>query len=309
MAEIVAVCGSEKKGMRKKDRGRANLIVEFGMENDAHAAYGNHRQVSLLALESIEKMQAKGLNVGCGDFAENITTKGIELYTLPLGARLRLGQEAIGEISQIGKECHNHCAIYIQAGDCVMPREGIFIRVLKGGEIKNGDEIKVEDILTAGILTVSDKGSKGERPDESGPLLKALLKEAGFEVLEEKIVSDDKEEIKKALINWADIRPLDLILTSGGTGFSPRDNTPEATLEAAEKLVPGLCEAMRYKSLEKTPHAMLSRSVAGIRKKSLLINLPGSPRAAKENLEVILPALNHGLKIIQGKTGECARPL
>ncbi|NMA15226.1 MAG: MOSC domain-containing protein, partial [Clostridia bacterium] len=132
MGEIIAVCTSEKKGMRKKNIGHGTLLEDFGVEGDAHGGPW-HRQVSLLAMESIEKMRAKGLNVSPGDFAENLTTKGIELVSLPIGTRLKIGSTALGEVTQIGKECHNRCAIYYQAGDCVMPREGIFIKVITGG--------------------------------------------------------------------------------------------------------------------------------------------------------------------------------
>ena len=140
--KIVAVCISEKKGMRKKDVGQGLLLEDFGLENDAHGGKW-HRQVSLLALESIKKMQDMGLNVKPGDFAENLTTEGIDLVSLPLGTKLKIGLEAIGEVTQIGKECHTRCAIYYQAGDCVMPKEGIFIKVLKGGAVKVGDSIEV----------------------------------------------------------------------------------------------------------------------------------------------------------------------
>lgn len=142
MAELVAVCTSEKKGMRKKNVGQGLLIEEHGLEGDAHAGPW-HRQVSLLALESIEKMRQAGLDVNPGDFAENLTTSGIELYTLPVGTKLKIGGEVLGEVTQIGKECHTRCAIYYQAGDCVMPKEGIFIRVLHGGGVKVGDSIEV----------------------------------------------------------------------------------------------------------------------------------------------------------------------
>ncbi|MGI6067023.1 MAG: MOSC domain-containing protein [Bacillota bacterium] len=142
MGEIIAVCTSEKKGMRKKNVGEGMLVEEFGIVNDAHGGPW-HRQVSLLAMESIEKMRAKGLDVGPGDFAENLTTKGIELVSLPIGTKLRIGSTALGEVTQIGKECHNRCAIYYQAGDCVMPREGIFIKVIKGGPVRVGDKIEV----------------------------------------------------------------------------------------------------------------------------------------------------------------------
>ncbi|MEW6064763.1 molybdenum cofactor sulfurase [Desulforamulus profundi] len=143
MGKIVAVCTSPKKGMRKKNVGEGLLVVEHGLEGDAHVG-GWHRQVSLLALESIEKMRQLGLKVGPGDFAENLTTEGIDLVSLPIGTKLKIGDSALGEVTQIGKECHTRCAIYHQAGDCVMPKEGIFIRVLQGGPVKVGDSIDIQ---------------------------------------------------------------------------------------------------------------------------------------------------------------------
>lgn len=144
--KIVAVCTSETKGTRKKNVGSGMLIPGHGLEGDAHA--GNwHRQVSLLAIESIEKMRQKGLDVHPGDFAENLTTEGIVLVDLPVGTRLKIGAQAEGEVTQIGKVCHDRCAIYYQAGDCVMPREGIFVKVLKGGPVKVEDTVEViEDV-------------------------------------------------------------------------------------------------------------------------------------------------------------------
>jgi len=142
MAKIIAVCTSEKKGMRKKNVGEGMLKIQFGLEGDAHGGDW-HRQVSLLAMESIEKMQDLGLDVHPGDFAENFTTEGIDLVALPVGTQLRIGEEALGEITQIGKECHTRCAIYYQAGDCVMPKEGVFMKVIKGGRVVNGDNIEV----------------------------------------------------------------------------------------------------------------------------------------------------------------------
>lgn len=142
MAKIVAVSTSGKKGRRKINMVQAVLVADHGLEGDAHAGPG-HRQVSLLALESIMKTQAAGLKVGPGDFAENLTTEGMDLPGLPLGTRLRIGREALGEVTQIGKECHARCAIFHQAGDCVMPREGIFIRVLVGGPVRVGDPVEV----------------------------------------------------------------------------------------------------------------------------------------------------------------------
>jgi MOSC domain-containing protein YiiM len=140
--KIVAVCTSPEKGGRKKDVGQGVMVEGFGLEGDGHGGDW-HRQVSLLAMESIASMQAKGLDVGPGDFAENLTTEGVELFTLPIGTRLQIGDQVMLEVSQIGKVCHTRCAIYYQAGDCVMPREGIFAVVLSGGSIKTGDEMLV----------------------------------------------------------------------------------------------------------------------------------------------------------------------
>lgn len=143
MAKIVSINISDRKGVRKKAVASATLRENFGIENDAHASGEWHRQVSLLALESIKKMQDMGLSVGPGDFAENITTEGIDLLTLPVGTKLTIGTSTEVEVSQIGKVCHTRCAIYHQAGDCVMPKEGIFVKVLRGGTIKKGDVIEV----------------------------------------------------------------------------------------------------------------------------------------------------------------------
>ena len=142
MARVVAVNLSAKKGQRKKNIDQGLLVQEHGLENDAHAGDW-HRQVSLLGMESIDKMLRSGLDVGPGDFAENLTTEGMELFTLPIGTRLKIGLTAVGEVTQIGKECHTRCAIFYQAGDCVMPREGIFIRVVNGGPVRVGDEIEI----------------------------------------------------------------------------------------------------------------------------------------------------------------------
>ena len=150
-----------------------------------------------------------------------------------------------------------------------------------------------------GILTVSDRSSRDERPDLSGPVLVEIVQATGWDVVETLIVPDDLDVLRDTLILWADSGDMDLILTTGGTGFSPRDITPEATRFVVDKLAPGLAEAMRAVSLEVTPHAMLSRAIAGIRGRVLIINLPGSPKAARENLEVILPILGHAIQLLK----------
>jgi MOSC domain-containing protein YiiM len=143
MAKVVSINISDKKGVRKKTVEKADIKENFGIQGDAHASGEWHRQISLLALESIKKMQAMGLTVNAGDFAENITTEGIDLPSLAIGTRIYIGKDVEVEVSQIGKECHTRCAIYYQAGDCVMPKEGIFVKVIKGGTVKKGDKIKV----------------------------------------------------------------------------------------------------------------------------------------------------------------------
>lgn len=160
-------------------------------------------------------------------------------------------------------------------------------------------------MFTAGIITVSDKGSQGKREDLSGPAIAEILVSATIEIKQTLIIPDEKDQIREAIINFADVEKLDLILTTGGTGVSPRDLTPDATLKVIDKEVPGMAEAMRYQSSKITPHAMISRAVAGIRGRSLIINLPGSPKGAKENLNVILPALKHAIEKIKGDDTEC----
>lgn len=158
------------------------------------------------------------------------------------------------------------------------------------------------------VLTVSDKGARGERQDRSGEVIKELVSQIGAEVVAYDIVPDEKEQIKALLLRYADELKADLVLTTGGTGLAPRDVTPEATLEVVEKLVPGIPEAMRAAGIKQTPHALLSRAVAGVRGRTLIINLPGSPRAVKENLAVVLPALPHAVATLRGEAGECAQP-
>ena len=143
MARVVAVCTSDKKGQKKQDVGEGRVREGSGIRDDAHASTESHRQVSLLALASIEKMQAMGADVGPGAFAENLTIEGMQLYTLPLGTRFAVGEDVILEMTQIGKECHDRCAIFKQVGTCVMPLEGVFTRVIKGGMVKAGDGIKI----------------------------------------------------------------------------------------------------------------------------------------------------------------------
>lgn len=161
-------------------------------------------------------------------------------------------------------------------------------------------------VFRVAILTASDKGARGEREDESGGVIREMVEAAGFDVASYEVVPDDFSLLYDKLLGYATDKQLHLVLTTGGTGLSPRDNTPDATLAVIEKQVPGMAEAMRAFGLQKTPHAMLSRAVCGIRNQTLIVNLPGSPRSVRENLGVILPVIPHALDVLCGQTSECA---
>jgi molybdopterin adenylyltransferase len=163
----------------------------------------------------------------------------------------------------------------------------------------------VKKMFIVGILTISDKGSRGERQDKSGKAIHGILSSMDVRIVNYDIIPDEKELIAKKLVQWADKDKVDVIITTGGTGLTPRDVTPEATLAVVDKIVPGFAEAMRAESLKKTPMAMLSRAVVGTRGKCLIINLPGSPKAVRECLEVILPVLPHAVETLKGQAGEC----
>ena len=303
---VVSVNVADTKGVRKQPVESITLVVDHGVEGDAHAGPW-HRQVSLLANESIEKMLAACPTVDPGAFGENITTEGIVVYELPVGARFYAG-EALLEVTQIGKVCHDRCAIFHQAGDCVMPREGIFAKVIEGGEITPGQGIVLlkNSLIVAAVLTVSDKGSRGEREDTSGDALEEALKGLGAASVERAIVPDEADQIAAELRRWADETPVNLVLTTGGTGMTSRDVTPEATLAVLDRQAPGFAEAMRAGSLASTPHAMLSRAVSGVRGKTLIINMPGSPRACTEQFGMIAKALPHGVEKLLDLGGDCA---
>ena len=159
----------------------------------------------------------------------------------------------------------------------------------------------------AGVITASDKGSRGEREDLSGPAICELIQKEGYHVVSKKILPDDEDALYDEMVRLADEEKVDVIFTTGGTGLSPRDNTPEATMRAATKNVPGIAEAIRSYSMQITKRAMLSRAVSVMRNKTLIINLPGSPKAVKECLTYILPTLEHGIEIMKGEAGECAQ--
>ncbi|WP_368248702.1 MogA/MoaB family molybdenum cofactor biosynthesis protein, partial [Intestinimonas butyriciproducens] len=228
---------------------------------------------------------------------------------LPVGTRMRCGQVLL-ELTQIGKECHSHCAIHQRMGECIMPREGVFARVVEGGDLAEGDVLTVEPRFggrpyRAAVITLSDQGAAGRREDRSGPAIAARLEASGYEIIERLLLPDGLEPLRGQLIRLCDQRQPDLILTTGGTGFSPRDVTPEATLAVAERQAPGIAEAIRAHSLSITPRAMLSRGVSVLRGGTLIVNLPGSVKAVEESLDCFLEVLPHGLEVLRGEAVDC----
>ena len=343
--KIVALCISEARGTVKHAVPQVKLIKDYGIEGDAHAGHW-HRQVSLLSAEQVEAFNQRiacsnaqilekpklatldakeSDNIAEpgetekaiiepaieGTFGENILVSGIDLRQLPVGSTLTAGA-VILKLSQIGKECHSHCQIFHRVGDCIMPREGVFATVEQGGVLTPGMTITVhlpaaDAPLRAAVVTLSDKGSRGERVDTAGPRAAELLAAAGYEVVEQVLLPDVQAKIERELKRLADSRQVDLIITTGGTGMAPRDVTPEATLAVATRSVPGIAEAIRAGSLAITKRAMLSRGVSVLRNSTLIVNLPGSKKAVEEALEIVLPVLEHGIRLAKGTDGECGR--
>jgi molybdenum cofactor synthesis domain-containing protein len=299
------ICISETKRTVKHPVISAVLIENHGIENDAHA--GNwHRQVSLLDEKDIDFMRSKGLELEPGAFGENLIVKGIDLSLYGLGTKLRIDESEL-EITQIGKVCHTRCAIYFETGDCIMPRSGLFAKALKGGALTQGMEVKIlsevpRATIQVAVLTVSDTCSSGDAVDTAGPAVAEMI-ETSLEarISWSGIVADDIKELKEILKDLSQ-RNYDLILTVGGTGCAERDITPEVTKSLIEKEVPGLAEAMRAASIHVTPHAMLQRGICGILGSTLIVNLPGSRKAATENLQAILTALPHAVSLLRGNT-------
>ena len=302
--EIKSLNISERKGTIKTPVNSIQL-TETGVTGDAHA--GNwHRQVSLLGTESINKFSIDaGRTIKYGEFAENITTTGGLLYEMkPLD--LLKGDNVELEITQIGKKCHgDNCNIFKEVGNCVMPKEGIFARVLKGGELIAGDNLfYYPKIFRAMIITLSDRASRGEYKDKSGPFLAELLhnhytKENRLSDLEFHIIPDEPNALS-SLLTKACNNSTDLVFTTGGTGIGPRDITPETVKTLLDKEIPGIMEMIRIKYGTDKPSALLSRGIAGVMGKTLVFTLPGSPKAVNEYCTEIFPILNHAFLMMAG---------
>lgn len=308
MGIVKAICISEKKGTQKHRVEEAVFLEDYGIENDAHAGKW-HRQVSLLSYDKIEDFKKRGADVIDGAFGENLVVEGFDFRNLPVGTIFQCG-DVILEMTQIGKQCHSHCEIYKIMGECIMPKEGVFTKVIQGGIIRTGDEMTIigeRSRFKTAVLTLSDKGAAGEREDKSGPLIREIIEKENYLVVDQRVLPDEQKTIEETLIHLCDRLKVDLILTTGGTGFSLRDRTPEATMAVADRMAPGIAEAIRAYSMQITNRAMLSRGVSALRGQTLIINLPGSPKAVKESLDCILPALPHGLEILKGSASECAR--
>jgi molybdenum cofactor synthesis domain-containing protein len=312
--KVEAICLSERKGVPKVARPAARLRAEHGIEGDAHAGAG-HRQVSFLGLAEIQSFaQRGGRTLAAGAFAENLVISGLDLGSLGLGSRVRLGGEAVLGITQLGKRCHHRCAIFHQTGDCIMPRVGLFARVLTGGALAVGDAVEIEATVPRSafqvvVLTLSDRCAARLTQDTAGPAVAALLRASmSAHIYHNEILPDERGPLSERLRHYADGHSIDLVVAVGGTGLSPRDITPEAVREVIERPTPGFDEAMRAASLATTPLAMLSRACSGVRGQTLILSLPGSERAAVENLRAILPALPHGLRKLRGDPEDCGRP-
>lgn len=312
--KLEAICTSLRRGIPKTSVSSAQLRRNHGIEGDAHAGPG-HRQVSLLAHEQIEAFKMSGqIELRAGAFADNLVVSAIDLGSLGLGSRVRVGTDAILTITQLGKPCHQRCAIYDKTGDCLMPRAGLFARVLAGGAVAVGDAVAIEQVVErsrfqAVVLTLSDRCAAGTAQDTAGPAVADLLRESlPAHIYTTEILPDGRAGLAERLRHYADGHGIDLVLAVGGTGPAPRDETPEAIRDVVERLTPGFDEAMRQASMVVTPLAMLSRACSGIRGSTLILSLPGSKRAAVDNLRAILPALPHGLAKLRGDPADCGHP-
>jgi molybdopterin adenylyltransferase len=301
---VLSVNISEKKGTIKLPVGVIELD-ELGVKNDAHAGDW-HRQVSLLAKESIDKFSAQsGREIRYGEFAENITTDGIILHeTHPLD-RFIIGEAEL-EVTQIGKECHgDNCAIFREVGKCVMPKEGIFCRVLKPGNVRAGDKIAfIPKIYKLMVITLSDRASKGIYEDKSGPAVVTVMEELFTKnnwqhQIKVQVIPDDENSLK-SLLEEAVSGQFDFVITTGGTGIGPRDITPEVIRSVIEKEIPGIMEMIRMKYGIEKPNALLSRSVAGVAAKTIIYTLPGSVKAVNEYMAEITKSMKHTLYMLHG---------
>jgi molybdopterin adenylyltransferase len=301
--KIMSLNISAHKGTVKQPE-KSVEITETGVSGDAHAGLW-HRQVSMLGTESLKKAEAQNnRSFAAGDFGENITTEGIELHQTNILDRFESG-EVILEVTQIGKKCHKGCEIMKISGNCIMPVEGIFCRVIRPGKLRVGDILTyLPRVIRIGVVTLSDRAYAGVYEDKSGPMVVRLLGEfftgQGRPVhFDTEIIPDDPGRLDEVIRGFTG-KAYDFILTTGGTGIGPRDITPDVVRRLIDKEIPWIMELIRYKYGSVHPNALLSRGVAGLIGKSLVYTLPGSVKAVTEYLSEITPTMEHSLRMVNG---------
>ncbi|HPO11997.1 MAG TPA: molybdopterin-binding protein [Candidatus Hydrogenedentes bacterium] len=300
--QVVSVNCSTEKGTSKTPVPEI-VLDEMGVVQDAHAGAW-HRQVSLLSTESIERFAANaGRTFGFGDFAENITTRGVDLPAVAVLDRFLIGPVEL-EVTQLGKKCHGGgCAIFREVGACAMPKEGIFCRVVTGGTVKAGDPIRhVPRQWRLRIITLSDRAFQGVYEDQSGPRARMHLesfceRNRWRPQIESIVLPDDADRLRAELVSTRG-QGVDVVITTGGTGIGPRDITPEVVMSLADKLIPGVMEHIRLLYGAQKPNALLSRSVAAVMGKTLVYSLPGSVKAVDEYLGEILKTMAHAVYML-----------
>ena len=302
--KIVSLNISEKKGVIKTPVDKV-FVNKLGFENDAHAGDW-HRQVTLLAKEQVDFFSKEaGRKINFGEFAENITTEGFDLTKVSVLDRFKIGTVEL-LVTQIGKECHGtSCAIFREVGNCIMPKLGIFCKVLNTGEIKIGDIIEyIPFQINVEVITLSDRASKGEYSDRSGVRITDILNNYFLSKSKEvkvnnTLIPDDAEKLKTLLSTYKN-NSIDVVITTGGTGIGPKDITPEVVKQMLDKEIPGIMEMIRFKYGQNKPNAMLSRSVCGLMGKTLVYTLPGSVKAVEEYMSEILQTLEHLIYMREG---------
>ncbi|MFO8023386.1 MAG: molybdopterin-binding protein [Perlabentimonas sp.] len=295
--KILSVNISTEKGVIKKPVESIDLN-ELGVANDAHSGEW-HRQVSMLGKESFDRFsKMAGRQINYGEFAENITSEGVELVDTKPGDRF-VNNDVELEVTQIGKACHgDSCAIYREVGNCVMPKEGIFLRVKKNGSLKPGDELEyLPKIYKVLVITLSDRAYKGTYDDKSGPAVVGKVDDFFQSIkwqhtLETMVIPDDERMLRGNLLK-AKEHGYDLVITTGGTGIGQRDITPDVAKDMLDKEIPGIMEMIRMKYGAEKPNALLSRGVAGIMENTFVYTLPGSVKAVNEYMTEITKTLKH----------------
>lgn len=302
--KVISVNISPKKGTVKNPV-PGILITGNGIENDAHSGPWN-RQVSLLGIESVNRFKkALGRDIMPGEFAENITTEGMELFLAKPLDRFIIG-DVVLEVTQIGKHCHgDNCAIFKEVGNCVMPKEGIFCRVINKGTILPGDQAEyIRKTHTVMIITVSDRASNGIYEDKSGPAIISMMENYFLENnqafrINTIVIPDHPYRLREALLD-AKAKKFDFIITTGGTGIGPKDFSPDVIKPLLNKEIPGIMDHIRLKYGQNKPQALLSRSVAGVMDQSLVFALPGSVKGVQEYVTELKTSFNHMQYMING---------